>query len=370
MTMTLPATTRRQALTLAAGAAIAVGVPLRGAQAQTRTIELSIGSSHPLTTSWVQPAQTYFMPEVNRRLAAAGSASRIAWKEAWGGTLFKANATLASVQQGVVDIGFVWSNLEASKMPLSQVSLATPFATDDAATVGSVIHSVHETVPGMRAEWDRQGLVFLGSSTVDTYHLFTRKPITRLDDLRGTKMSAPGAIGLWVRDTGATVVAGNLTTFYTDVQTGVADGAVVTATGATATKIFEVAPFVTLIGLGAHNNGGLAMNKDSLARLPEDVRAVIIAVGKDFSAKNGEAVNARANGDMAAIRALAPTLPTPLTFIDFQGAEKAKLVATMQDIAGDYVKTNEAAGRPGRAVLAAYMDGLIKAGARPLRNWA
>jgi TRAP-type transport system periplasmic protein len=363
-------TTRREALKLATVVAVSAAVPLRGAMAQSRTIELSIGSSHPLNTSWVQPAQSYFMPEVNRRLAAAGVGVQIKWNEAWGGTLFKANATLASVQQGVVDIGFVWSNLEAAKMPLSQVSLVTPFATDDAAQVGRVIHQINDGVDGIKQEWQRHGVVFLGSSTVDTYHLFTKKPVSTLADLRGQKMSAPGAIGLWIRDTGATVVAGNLTTFYTDVQTGVADGAVVTATGATATKIYEVAPFVTLIGLGAHNNGGLAINRDSLRRLPDAVQKVIIDVGRDFSVRNGEAVNARAAQDIDAIRKLGPSLSTPLTFVDFQGAEKEKLVASMSDIAGDYVRANESAGRPGKQVLEAYMKGLRDLGAKPLRNWS
>jgi hypothetical protein len=40
--------------------------------------------------------------------------------EAYGGQLYKMNATLTSVEQGVCDIGWVFHNLEAAKMPLSQ----------------------------------------------------------------------------------------------------------------------------------------------------------------------------------------------------------------------------------------------------------
>lgn len=357
----------RRALVGAAAAAVAAP---RAVQAQAQTLTLSIGSSHPLATSWVKPAQAFFMPEVNRRLAAAGSRHRIDWKEAWGGSLFKANATLASVGQGVVDAGFVWSNLEASKMPLSQVSLATPFATDDAELVGRAVQELQETQPAFRREWEQHQVVWLGASTVDTYHLFTKFPLQSLADLRGKKITAPGAIGLWVRDSGASVVAGNLTTFYTDVQTGVADGATVTATGATATKIYEVAPYVTEIGLGAHNNGGLAFNADAWKKLPEEVRKVMQEVGREFSRVNGQAVMKQAAGDLAMVGELGGKQSTPVKIQKFPAEERARMARSMGDIAGEYVKTCEAKGLPGRAVLKAYMDALKRSGARPLRDWA
>lgn len=352
------------------GAAAALALPARGAFAQNQAITLTIGSSHPLATSWVRPAQSFFMPEVNRRLAASGSRHRIDWKEAWGGSLFKANATLSSVGQGVVDCGFVWSNLESSKMPLSQVSLSTPFATDDAELVGRAIQELQETQPAYRREWEQHNTVWLGAATVDTYHLFTKFPVNSLADLRGKKITAPGAIGLWIRDSGASVVAGNLTTFYTDVQTGVADGGTVTATGATATKIYEVAPYVTEVGLGAHNNGGLAFNADSWKKLPEDVRKVMLEVGREFSRVNGQAVMRQAAGDMAAVADQGGKQSPPVKIIGFPVDEKRKMVRSMSDLAGEYIKNCEARGLPGRAILKAYMDSLKRNGATPLRDWA
>jgi TRAP-type transport system periplasmic protein len=355
--------------TLAVSALGALHAPFVRAQ-QTQTIRLSIGSSHPLATSWVRPAQTWFMPEVNKRLAAANSRHRIDWTESWGGALFKANATLASVGQGVVDLGFVWSNLEASKMPLSQVSLVTPFSTDNPELVGAAMQDLHDTNPAIKREWEQHNVVWLGASTVDTYHLFTKFPVNALSDLKGRKLSAPGAIGLWVRDSGAAPVAGNLTTFYTDVQTGVADGAVVTATGATASKIYEVAPFVTQVGMGAHNNGALAINQDTFRKLPEDVRTVITQVGRDFSRANGAAVLRQASGDMAVVADLGGKQSNPIKLSTLAAPERQKMVDTMGDIAGDYVKSNEGRGLPARQVLKAYMDALRKHGATPLRGWA
>jgi TRAP-type transport system periplasmic protein len=360
---------RRRFVVSAAAAGCAIALPARVARAQ-QTLRLSIGSSHPLVTSWVKPAQAFFMPEVDKRLVAAGGRYRIQWSEAWGGSLFKANATLSSVAQGVVDLGFVWSNLESSKMPLSQVSLATPFATDDPRHVGLALQDLHETLPALRREWEQHNVVWLGAATVDTYHLFTKFPVASIADLRGKKITAPGAIGLWVRDSGASVVAGNLTTFYTDVQTGVADGGTVTATGATATKIYEVAPYATLVGFGCHNNGGLAANADTWKKLPEEVRKVLAEVGREFSRVNGEAVMAQAARDMQLVQEAGSRQSTPVRISAFPAAEKRKLLDSMSDLGAEYVRSTEAKGMPGREILKAYMEALRKHGAKPLRDWA
>jgi hypothetical protein len=45
------------------------------------------------------------------------------------------------------------------------------------------------------------------------------------------KISAPGVLGNWLRGTGANAVDGALTSFYTDIQTGVSDGVLSLALG-------------------------------------------------------------------------------------------------------------------------------------------
>jgi TRAP-type transport system periplasmic protein len=59
------------------------------------------------------------------------------------------------------------------------------------------------------------------------------------------KISAPGVLGNWLRGTGANAVDGALTTFYTDIQTGVSDGVLSLALGVLPAKLYEVAPYIT-----------------------------------------------------------------------------------------------------------------------------
>lgn len=74
----------------------------------------------------------------------------------------------------------------------------------------------------------------------------------------------------------ANAVDGALTTFYTDIQTGVSEGSSL-ALGALPAKLYEVAPYVTRVDLGVVFSGGLAINVgDSWDGLPEEVQAALL----------------------------------------------------------------------------------------------
>ena len=207
----------------AAATALALGVGASTAMAQ-QTFKLTIASSHPTALPWVGLMSSLFVPEVNKRVAALNKGYKIDWREAYGGQLYKMNATLTSVGQGVTDIGWVFHQLEAAKMPLAQFGTVTPFTTDDVRIILDVANEMNETIPALRGEWEKNNTVFLGATGVDTYHLFTKAPVAKYEDLKGRKISAPGAIGLWLKNSGAVPVDGSLTSYYTDIQTGVSVG--------------------------------------------------------------------------------------------------------------------------------------------------
>ena len=72
-------------------------------------------------------------------------------------------------------------------------------------------------------------------------------------------------------------MSGNLTTYYNELKTGVYDGVIVFASAALPGKLYEVAPYVTLVGLGAHMTGGLGVNKDIWEDVSESTKNVIKA---------------------------------------------------------------------------------------------
>src|SRR3546814_4625742 len=77
----------------------------------------------------------YFIPEVDKRLAAAGGKVKIEWNRAYGGTLVKLGSESTALKDGLGEIGFVSTIFEAPKFPLQNITYYTPFGTDDISIV-------------------------------------------------------------------------------------------------------------------------------------------------------------------------------------------------------------------------------------------
>lgn len=347
------------------GLAAALPVP---AVAAPETIKLTVAASHPVTIPWIGLIPKVFIPEVNKRLATSGR-YQVVWQELYGGQLYQANATLTSVEQGITDIGWVFSYLEAAKMPLSQVTTYTPFSTDNVPAMLGTMTELMDTVPEFRKEWEKHNLVFLGATGSDTYDIFTKFPVRTIEDLKGRKISTPGAPGIWLRGVGATPVDGALPTFYTTIQTGMSEGVLSLATGVLPTKLYEVAPYVTRVNIGVVFSGGLAINRDRWRDLPKEVQTALLEAGAVYSTAHGEDLMERHETALKAIAEAGKTQNPPVTITDLPAAERRRWIDQLPDLAAEWVKANEARGLPAKTFLRAYIAGLRKRGEQPARDW-
>lgn len=331
------------------------------AQAQ-ETIDLTVASSHPLVVPWVGFIKSHFMAKTDEILAETGN-YKIEWNEAFGGQLYKANATLSSVEEGITDIGWVFSFLEQAKLPLSQASSNAPFATSNPALQLEVHQELIETNEAFRNEWEQHNLKVLGLTGTDLYDIYLKEPIEGIDDIDGMKISAPGVLGNWLRGTGANAVDGALTTYYTDIQTGVSDGVLTLALGALPIKVYEVAPYINRFDAGGAFSGAVAINRDSWDSLPEEVQNAMIEAGKYYTAEHGKDLVERHEAAMNKMVELGATI------VDMPDGELVKWVNKMPDVASDWAGPLEERGIPAREFLAAYMEGLRARGETPARDW-
>ena len=330
------------------------------------TFKLTIAASHPATLSWVGTLQTTFEPEVNRILEEKGSEHRVEWQEAFGGQLYKGNATLTSVGDGITDVGWVWIGMEPSKLPLAQISSVTPFVTDDVEKILTVVNKMHDEIPELRQQWEDNNTVFLGASGNDTYDLYLKSPITSLAELGGLRLTAPAALAVWLHGSGAVLKEGGLPSYYTDIQTGLADGTISMATGIYPTKVYEVAPYVVRVNIGAVYSGALAVNKDVFDGLPADVQQAMREAGKAYSIAEGRDINNRAANALAKMQEIGATQDPPVTVSDLPADQRQKWADMLPNLAGEWVANN---GAPAAKFLTGYMEGLRAAGAVPVRDW-
>jgi TRAP-type C4-dicarboxylate transport system substrate-binding protein len=353
-------TTTRRAFLAASTATLAMPFLNKRAMA-AETINIQIGSSHPTNNIWVWAMQNVLQPEVNRLLVEAGGNYTVKWNTNYGGTLYKFKDTRAAVRSGIVDIGMVGTVWEGSAMPLQNVSYFSPFANSDHTLVIDIFDRLTRELPELRAGWTDQNMVHLSSLVTDSYDVYSNFPITSFDDLKNRRLNAPGTSANWLTDTGATPVNGALTTYYTDIQTGVSEGALSFASGIHPTRVYEVAPYLTRVGLGSMYFGGIGVNKTFLERQPEEVQAAILEAGRITSRRHGEYVTERSTNALVEMEAAG------LQISELPAAEKSKWAQSLPNVAKPWLDAN---GPAAATVLKAYFAELKAAGVTPVRDWA
>lgn len=338
-----------------------IGAMLIGSAAiAQQTLTVNIGSSHPEANIWVYAMKNTFQPEVNRILAENGNEYQVNWVESYAGTLYKFTDTREAVMDGIVDVGMVGTVWEGANMPLQNVTYFTPFATEDHRMIIEIFDDLSENLPELKNSWAENGMVHLSSLITDSYDIYATFPVTSMADLQNRKLNAPGTSANWLRETGATPVDGALTTYYTNIQTGVTEGTLSFASGILPTRVYEVAPELTRVGIGSMYFGGIAANKDFFDGLPAPVQTAFREAAQATSIAHGDYV-----GDLAA-RALDEMQAAGLTIHQLPDEEKANWVNGLPNIIEPWL---EQTGDAGKTVLKAYFAALRERGATPLRDW-
>lgn len=345
-------------------AAVAFSVMTAGMSlAQAETFKVTFSAGHGTQLPWIRMIKEFYMPEVDKRLLAAGGKHAIAWTEAFGGTLAKIGGELDAVESGIAEMGFVYTIFEAAKLPLLGVCFMAPFGSDDPRVVSKIITEMHDEMPEIAGQWLKHKQIFLGAVTTDTDYILTTFPVNSLADLKGRKMGASGSLSLWAAGAGAVPVQGDFATHFNNIKTGVYDGLIAFTTGMYPAKLHQVAPTATRIDLGSMTIGALTINKAFHDKLPPEVQKIIKDVGREYTVKIADQLMTLAAGfekKMAEEGAKFSRLPPE---------ERKKWANTMPNIAKNWVETNEKRQVPAAKVLAVYMKKLRDNQVQLVRDW-
>ena len=343
------------------GVAVWLGLFCSQAIAQ-QEIKLTVASGHPAVTGSVALIRDVFIPEVDKRLAAGGK-YKIVWTQSYAGAIAKPPAMLKAIEDGAADVGHVPFLFNADRLPLEQVTYVTPFGPEDPVKLARVINQLRERVPEMNQQIYRHKQVILASLTTDAYQIVAKKPLPGIADFKGVKLGTAGQAANWVRNTGAVTVAGNLTTFYNSMQTGVFDGVITFDTAIAAYKFHEVAPYINQVGFGAMYASGLTVNERRWKSFPDEVRQAFLEVAPIYETKSAEYY--RDAGE----KSIRDALAQGAKLVPVAAAERARLAAMLPNIALEWAKAAEAKGLPGLRTLKTYMELSRAAGVAHARAW-
>lgn len=326
------------------------------------SFNVTIAAGHPPVFRWVRMISEHFIPTTTEQLEAAGH--NASFSEQYGGALAKVGEELEAVEAGLAEIGTCSSLFDPAKLAVQNVTYYTPFVSDDLRLVTDVIEDMHDTVPAMTEAYGENGVVYLGAPiAIDDYLLMTNFPVNSLADLDGRKIAAPGAAINWLSGTGAVGVSGNLTTYYNELKTGVYDGVIVFASAALPGKLFEVAPNITKMGLGAQYSGSLCVNESWWDGLPAEAQAAFSAGAE--AAKEWYLTDLEATVE----KALAIMAESGATVTDAPADMRSAWASGMDNAAKAWAEQLDGQGKPASEILSTYMTKMRGAGATPLRNW-
>lgn len=340
-------------------AAALVATPLSAA---AQDYNVTVATGHPPVFRWVKMISDVFIPTVTEQVEAAGRS--ISFSEQYGGSLAKVGEELEAVEAGLAEIGTCHALFDPAKLAVQNVTYYTPFTTSDLGKVSAIIDDMHANLPAMTEAYGENGVVYLGAPIViDDYLIMTNFPVNSLADLDGRKIAAPGAAINWLSGTGAVGVSGNLTTYYNELKTGVYDGVIVFASAALPGKLFEVAPYITKVGLGAQYAGSLCANADWYDSLPEPAKTALKAGADAAQSWYVDQLEAAVAGSLEAMANAGATVQ------DAPAGMKEAWAAGMDNAARTWADNLDEQGKPASEVLSSYMTAMREAGATPLRNW-
>ncbi len=252
------------------------------------TIRLRIASGHPPANTYVALLQSFFVPEVTKRVAAK-TKYKVEFVEGYGGSMVKVADTLEGVQSGIIDLGGYNFGFEPSNLPLHPFQVMLPFGTMSPTMSVKLVRIVFDKVPYLsKVLEDKFNQRLIALIADNGYNLGTTFDWNTVADLKGRKIAGAGLNLKWLEFAGITGVQSSLPEAYTAMQTGVYNGWIMFPSGWVNFKLFEIGKYYAEVGFGAITWHGLTMNKARFAKLPKEVQDIILEVGREYETLTGK----------------------------------------------------------------------------------
>lgn len=334
---------------------------LSAAMAQ-RNITVNLVNGHAPVFIWVQQLEQTFIPTVDAALE--GTDYKIQWNTFFGGTLAPVGGELEALEAGLADVGIVPTVFEPTALPLQNVTYYSPFGSTDPFVVAEVMNEMHDSIPDLIAAWEQYDLTYLGSGfSLDNYTLMTTFPVESLDDLKGRRIGAPGAAVTWLEGTGAVGVAGDLATYYNDIQTGIYEGVITFPSAAAPARLEEVAPYIMLMDFGAQYAGTLVANTPWFSIQPVEVQEALVAGALAYGDAYAAALSERIEASLASMEEGGATITQASP--EF----RAEWANALPNVPMNWAAQLDAQGHAASSVLDAYLNGIRERGAVLPRDW-
>jgi TRAP-type transport system periplasmic protein len=258
-----------------------------------------------------------------------------------GGTLVAADKTYNGIITGIADMGMSCMAYTRGKFPLSEViDLPLGYKTGVAAT--KLINLFYEKFKPK--EYSETEVMYFMAHSPGILH--SKKPVYKLEDLKGQKVRCTGLAAKVVGKLGGVPVAMPMGETYDALSRGVVDGTMGPQESTKGWRWGEVVSASTQsFGAGYSTGFFVVMNKQKWNSLPPDIQKIFREVNKEWADKNGAA------WDFYDKEARDWMIQIGKKVIPLSAEENAKWAAAVKPLLGEYVENMKKAGLPGQEAL-------------------
>ena len=263
-------------------AAISVaGLGLVG-PADVRAAEITINLGHPFPeklvtlTSW----EKWFAQEIEKR-----TNGRVKIKIFWAQSLGKTSDLPDLVQSGGVDMTMLVPGYYPARFPLAMASNQLWFVNWTNEEAFAVAKALYWVDP-IKSELAKQNMKLIYIQVLPKYQLWSWAELKTLDDLKGKKIRSWGPymprLYSAIDAVGVNLVQAD---WFEAMQKHMIDGGFFSVSMGLASKVNEVAKYVTMVDLGINTGPMCIMNMDKWNSLPDDIKKVFEEVMAEMPEK-------------------------------------------------------------------------------------
>jgi TRAP-type transport system periplasmic protein len=264
-----------------------------------------------------------------------------------GATLTSPQQTYDGILKGVVDIGLCVLAYTTGKFPLSD-GLYYPLGFPAGSVATKLVNEYYAKF--RPAEFNDAKVLYLQASGPAIIH--TRKPVNKLEDMKGLKIRV-GSAPEFISNLGGVPVAMPMGDSYDALSKGVVDGIYAPYEALDGWKLAEVIKYSTE-NWGSSQCGIqlVAMNKNKWSTLSQGDQKIIETINQEWIEKQG-----RMWDDMDKT-GKDVTLKRGNKVIKLSPEEDARFAAAAQPMVDSYIKKMKEKGLPGEEVIKFYRERL------------
>ena len=240
------------------------------AAAENITASVWFPESHPLTgDGYLELAKTL----------EATSGGDLTLQVYTGTSLLPPAAHLSGLQDGIVDMTYHAGTYTPSDLPEDNVLASLGIGLDKSMVAMMAVADFYMNDAGMKAMFDRLGIVFLGSYATPQYVLICNTPVTTLAEIEGKKIRTPSPVhAAWVESVKATPVSVPSSEMFSGLEKGQFDCVFNAANDLKSRSLWDVAKYTTLLEVGSYFAGWeYAISADRWADLSQEHHGMILA---------------------------------------------------------------------------------------------